>query len=99
MSVSSIGVGEVVFDVLEGSLVGRPHSAQRFQSTRVLLGLRRSRVGTSAGRYGLLRSRCFAALLAPEVREVASPPIVELLKKKPWLVANLYSGRIPQREG
>jgi hypothetical protein len=28
-------------------------------------------------------------------RDVPPPPIVELLKKKPWLLANLYSGRIP----
>ena len=30
---------------------------------------------------------------------VPPPPIVELLQKKPWLVANLYSGRIPHGEG
>ena len=28
-------------------------------------------------------------------KDVAPPPIVELLKKKPWLLANLYSGHIP----
>jgi hypothetical protein len=28
-------------------------------------------------------------------KDVPPPPIVELLRKKPWLVANLYSGRIP----
>jgi hypothetical protein len=28
-------------------------------------------------------------------RDVPPPPIVELLKKKPWLLASLYSGRIP----
>jgi len=27
------------------------------------------------------------------------PPIVELLQKKPWLLANLYSGRVPGRDG
>jgi hypothetical protein len=31
-------------------------------------------------------------------KDVAPAPIVELLKKKPWLVANLYSGRIPHGE-
>lgn len=31
-------------------------------------------------------------------RGLASPPIVELLQKKPWLLANLYSGRIPHDE-
>ena len=28
-------------------------------------------------------------------RDLPPPPIVELLTRKPWLVANLYSGRIP----
>jgi hypothetical protein len=32
-------------------------------------------------------------------KDVPPPPIVELLKKKPWLVANLYSGRVPHGEG
>jgi len=28
-------------------------------------------------------------------RDLPPPPIVELLTRKPWLVANLYTGRIP----
>ncbi len=28
--------------------------------------------------------------------DLPPPPIVELLRRKPWLLANLYSGRIPQ---
>lgn len=28
-------------------------------------------------------------------KDLPPPPIVELLTKKPWLVVNLYSGRIP----
>ncbi len=32
-------------------------------------------------------------------KDLAPPPIVELLKKKPWLLARLYSGRIPHGEG
>jgi hypothetical protein len=32
-------------------------------------------------------------------RDLAPPPIVNLLKMKPWLLANLYSGRIPLVEG
>ncbi len=31
--------------------------------------------------------------------DLAPPPIVELLRKKPWLLPRLYSGRIPHREG
>ncbi len=30
---------------------------------------------------------------------LAPPPIVELLQKKPWLLARLYSGRVPDEEG
>src|SRR5262245_49499805 len=29
---------------------------------------------------------------------IPPPPIVELVTKKPWLLANLYSGRIPHGE-
>jgi hypothetical protein len=32
-------------------------------------------------------------------KDLAPPPIVELLKKKPWLLPRLYSGRIPHRGG
>lgn len=32
-------------------------------------------------------------------RDVPPAPIVELLQKKPWLLARLYSGRIPRAEG
>ena len=28
-------------------------------------------------------------------KDIPPAPIVELLKKKPWLLANLYTGRIP----
>jgi len=28
-------------------------------------------------------------------RDLPPPPIVDLLTRKPWLLANLYSGRIP----
>ena len=28
-------------------------------------------------------------------KDLPPPPIVELLKRKPWLLAHLYSGRIP----
>jgi hypothetical protein len=31
-------------------------------------------------------------------RDLAPPPIVELLKMKPWLLADLYTGRIPRVE-
>lgn len=29
-------------------------------------------------------------------KDLPPPPIVELLRRKPWLVANLYTGRIPE---
>ncbi len=31
-------------------------------------------------------------------KDLPPPPIVELLQKKPWLAARLYSGRIPRGE-
>jgi hypothetical protein len=37
------------------------------------------------------KARCASRGLAP-------PPIVELLRNKPWLLPRLYSGRIPRRE-
>lgn len=32
-------------------------------------------------------------------KDLPPAPIVELLKQKPWLLANLYSGRIPHSDG
>ncbi len=32
-------------------------------------------------------------------KDLAPAPIVELLRKKPWLVARLYSGQVPHGEG
>lgn len=29
-------------------------------------------------------------------KDLPPPPIVDLLKRKPWLIASLYTGRIPQ---
>jgi hypothetical protein len=31
-------------------------------------------------------------------KDIPPAPIVELVRRKPWLLANLYSGRIPQHE-
>ena len=31
-------------------------------------------------------------------KDLPPPPIVELLMRKPWLLANLYTGRIPNEE-
>jgi hypothetical protein len=30
-------------------------------------------------------------------KDLPPPPIVELLRKRPWLIAELYSGRIPNQ--
>ena len=30
-------------------------------------------------------------------RDLPPPPIVQLIAKKPWLLANLYTGNIPER--
>jgi len=32
-------------------------------------------------------------------KDVPPPPIVTLLKRKPWLLPRLYTGRIPRSEG
>ena len=31
-------------------------------------------------------------------KDIPPPPIVELVTRKPWLLVNLYSGRIPRQE-
>jgi hypothetical protein len=31
-------------------------------------------------------------------KDIPPAPVVELVTRKPWLLANLYSGRIPQHE-
>jgi hypothetical protein len=31
-------------------------------------------------------------------KDIPHPPIVDLLKKKPWLVAMLYAGKVPHEE-
>ena len=33
-----------------------------------------------------------------ESKDIPPSPIVELVKRKPWLLPNLYGGRIPHRE-
>jgi len=83
-----------------GQPMGRPHDAGGQRAVlRAMLGLLPSATGPDT--YVELpfewpespaRARNASKGLAP-------PPITELLMKKPWLLPNLYSGRIPRAEG
>ena len=79
-----------------GRPLGQPHDAagQR-EVLRAMLELLPSAAGP--GTYVELP---FAWPESPararnESKDLPPPPIVELLTKKPWLLARLYSGRIP----
>jgi len=83
-----------------GRPLGRPHDAE---GQRAVLRATLDMLATASGPDSYVelpfewpespaRARNASKGLAP-------PPIVELLKKKPWLVARLYSGRIPRGEG
>ena len=83
-----------------GRPLGRPHDAD---GQRAVLRATLDMLATASGPDSYVelpfewpespaRARNASKGLAP-------PPIVELLKKKPWLVARLYSGRIPRGEG
>jgi hypothetical protein len=75
---------------------GRPHDADGQRAVlRATLELLESAGGPGAYvelpfEWPESRGQAFAAS-----KDVPAAPIVGLLLKKPWLVANLYSGRIP----
>src|SRR5512134_2413150 len=76
--------------------LGRPHDADGQRAVlRATLELLESATGPDT--YVELpfewpESPARARLASQDVQE---PPIVTLLKKKPWLAPNLYSGRVP----
>jgi hypothetical protein len=82
-----------------GRPLGRPHDADGQRAVlRAMLQLL-----ASAMRAGAYVDLPFVWPESPARARNASsdlppPPIVELLRRKPWLLANLYSGRIPQHE-
>lgn len=82
-----------------GRPLGRPHDAD---GQRAVLGAMVDLLATARGPDTYVELP-FAWPESPAQARNASkdlppPPIVELLKRKPWLLANLYSGRIPPHE-
>jgi D-proline reductase (dithiol) PrdB len=79
-----------------GRPLGRPHDADGQRAVlRAMLGLL-----ATAHEPDTYRELPFVWPESPaQARNVSKdlppPPIVELLRKKPWLVANLYTGRLP----
>jgi hypothetical protein len=79
-----------------GRPLGRPHDADGQRAVlRAMLDLlpRASGPNTYAELPFVWPESPAAARNAS--RDLPPPPIVELLTKKPWLLADLYSGRIP----
>ena len=80
-----------------GRPLGRPHDADGQRAVlRATLGLLASAPGPDTYVELPFDWPDSPAKARNESKDLPPPPIVELLKKKPWLVANLYSGRVPQ---
>lgn len=80
--------------------IGRPHDAD---GQRAVLRATLEVLANASG-PGCYVELPFEWPESPAVARNASkglppPPIVALLQKKPWLLANLYSGRVPSRDG
>ena len=79
--------------------LGRPHDAQGQRAVlRATLDLLASASGPDSYVELPFEWPESAAQARNASKGVAPPPIVELLMKKPWLVANLYSGNIPHAD-
>jgi hypothetical protein len=82
-----------------GRPLGRPHDADGQRAVlRAMLELLPSATGPDACVELPFQWPESPARARNASRDLAPPPIVELLKRKPWLVASLYSGRIPHSE-
>jgi len=79
-----------------GRPLGRPHDAdgQRAVLRAVLEGLSSARGPDTYVDLPFVWPES-PAQARNTSKDLPPPPIVELLKRKPWLLANLYSGRIP----
>jgi hypothetical protein len=76
--------------------MGRPGDADGQRAVlRAMLGLLESATGPGAYVELPFEWPESPARARSASRGVPPPPIVGLLLKKPWLLANLYSGRIP----
>jgi len=82
-----------------GQPLGRPHdhAGQRavLQSTLQMLATARAPDSYAELPFAWPESPAQARNAS---KDWPPPPIVALLLKKPWLLANLYSGRIPHEE-
>jgi len=82
-----------------GRPLGRPHDADGQRAVlRAMLELLASATGPDTFVELPFQWPESPARARNASRDLAPPPIVELLKRKPWLVASLYSGRIPHSE-
>lgn len=82
-----------------GRPVGRPHDANGQRAVlRAMLELLTSASGPDAYVELPFVWPESPAQARNASRDVPPPPIVELLARKPWLLAHLYTGRIPDEE-
>ena len=82
-----------------GRPLGRPHDADGQRAVlRAMLNLLASASGPDNYVELPFEWPESPAQARNDSKGFAPPPIVELLQKKPWLLANLYSGRIPHAE-
>lgn len=83
-----------------GRPLGRPHDAD---GQRAVLGAMLELLASASGPDSYIELPCVWPESPAQARNASKgqppPPIVELLQKKPWLLARLYSGRIPHGEG
>jgi len=80
-----------------GRPLGRPHDADDQRAVlRATLELLASASGPDAYVELPFQWPESPAKARNTSKDLQLPPIVELLHRKPWLVANLYGGRIPQ---
>ena len=83
-----------------GRPLGRPHDADGQRAVlRATLEVLASASGPDTYVELLFQWPETPAQARNASKDIPPAPIVELLKKKPWLLANLYSGRIPHGEG
>jgi hypothetical protein len=83
-----------------GRPLGRPHDADGQRAVlRAMLELLASATGPDSYVELPFQWPQSPAQARNASKGLAPPPIVELLRKKPWLVPSLYSGRIPHAAG
>lgn len=82
-----------------GEPLGRPHDADGQRAVlRAMLELLASASGPDTYIELPFKWPESPARARNASKDLAPPPIVELLKTKPWLLARLYSGSIPHVE-